>query len=72
MALETRERASCVLPLRDGDDISVTTPGCNSNVRMLGVPLLSLPLSVYELVLDSCNHVSFKLVLVFVFMLLLS
>ena len=41
----------------DGLDTSVTTPGCSPNVEMLGVPLLSLPLSVYVLVLDIFNHV---------------
>jgi len=57
MALETREMANCVLSLHDGSDTSVTTTGCSPNFGMLGLPLLSLPLSVYVLVLDICDLV---------------
>ena len=38
MALVTRERESCVLPLPDGPDTSVTTPDCIPKFGMLGVP----------------------------------
>ena len=58
-----------VLP--DGLNTLVKTLGCSPNFGMLRVPLSSLPLSIYMLVLDICDRVCLKLVFVFLFVLLL-